>query len=465
VSPNTSRGGQSAAVGLLAAGVAAMGVALFWGFTVDDAWITARVAWRLATGQGYRFNTTGAGVDAVTPLGWVFLLVPFAGRSALDALLAARVLGAATWLAAAVWFGYRLRSAEKEPFYAVVLLASAPLGAWASAGMETGLVMALATLALGQSTLAAVAAATVAAWRPEMIPFCAVLGLRPVADGSKSVAWRFGPLALTLAFPAVVALLRHVAFGRAIPLAALAKPSDLQHGLRYCLGALLFLGPTWLLLGNGYKALSRQELITALGVAIHFATIVAVGGDWMPMWRLAVPVMPAALWVAACLHTHQRPLVNLLGLAGALGVSLVVGYGVGIPARHVYAARLELINRARPLLSGLRQVAALDVGWVGVAYPGEILDMAGVTDPRIARLVGGHTTKKIPNSWFDAMQPDGLVLLTAPGETLKTPWQETAFARVVENRVKAMPYWRSCAVSGTIDLSHTSQQYVVVRCP
>src|SRR5512140_3826188 len=77
---------------------AAVGVVLFWGFTVDDALVTARVAWRPANGQGYRFNASGRVVDAVTPLGWVYVLVPFAKGSPTAALTAARWLGAILWI-------------------------------------------------------------------------------------------------------------------------------------------------------------------------------------------------------------------------------------------------------------------------------------------------------------------------------------------------------------------------------
>ena len=44
-------------------------------------------------------------VDAVTPLGFAWLLAPFAKHGPLVALAYARVLGASAWLAAAAWLG------------------------------------------------------------------------------------------------------------------------------------------------------------------------------------------------------------------------------------------------------------------------------------------------------------------------------------------------------------------------
>ena len=448
-----------------AGAAAALGVAIFWGFTVDDAWITARVAWRIASGLGYRFNAGGPPVDAVTPLGWAYVLVPFAGRSPLGALQFARYSGAFTWILAAAWFGFNARRAGKNPYYAIGLFAAAPLGAWSSSGMETGIIIALCTLALSESLGATLAAALAAALRPELIPFCSILALRWIEPKKKTFRQNSGPLLLTLIFPIGVAIARNLAFGRSVPLSALAKPSDVMHGLRYGLGAFLFLGPTWLWLGPGWKALSRKECITALSVVVHLLTISLIGGDWMPLWRLALPAMPAALWVAACLQTSRRPIVNILGSSVAMAAAAFVSIQVGVPGRHVISARASLIDNARPLLRGSKRVVALDIGWLGAAYPGDIVDLAGVTDSRVAQLPGGHTSKRLQNSWFDSMQPDALVLLTAPGEAIQRPWTDTLFARNVENRIKAMPYWQDCSLRGQVDLQYTSQVYAVIRCP
>ena len=89
----------------LAALSAAVPMAWLWGFTVDDALISARVAHQLATGHGYRFNPSGSIVDAVTPLGWAPLLTPFAAHDPWDAMVAAKWLGAGAWLLAAGIFG------------------------------------------------------------------------------------------------------------------------------------------------------------------------------------------------------------------------------------------------------------------------------------------------------------------------------------------------------------------------
>ena len=451
----------------LAAGcgiAATLGVALFWGFTVDDALVTARVAWRIANGLGYRFNATGPVVDAVTPLGWVYFLVPFAKTSPLVALFAARCLGAALWIAAAAWCGFMLSRDGKRMNCATGLLMAAPFGAWASAGMETGLVVALCTVALGESWGATLAAAMAAALRPELLPFCMVLGIRQgycQVDRKASGAPRVGAI---IGLFACVAFVRHIVFGRVMPLAALAKPSDLEHGVRYACGALFLLGPTWPWLGPGWKQLDVKARWFAAAVVVHLLSVALAGGDWMPLWRLALPAMPAAFWVTSCLLSLRRSLLQNIGGVLAMVTIAYVGVAVGVPGRHVMQARLELIREVAPLLKGAKLVAGLDVGWLGVAARNDIMDLAGTTDPRIALIPGGHTTKKIPNSWFDSLKPDALVLLLAPGESVAPNWSESRFARGVENRVSALEYWQGCTVRGQVPLKFTRQFYIVVRC-
>jgi hypothetical protein len=441
-----------------------LGVVLFWGFTVDDALVSVRVAWRVANGQGYRFNAQGSVVDAVTPLGWVFVLVPFAKISPATAFLAARILGAIAWVSAAVHFGCAQHDERRSLSAQALLFAAAPLAAWSSSGMETGIVVALCTMALGRSNGAALAAGIAAALRPELMTFCGILGLRQLTGATCNRLRALTVVTLTFGPFIGVAFTRSWIFGTVLPLAALAKPSDLVHGTRYALGALLLAGPLWTWIGPGWKSLAGHSRWIAGAVVAHFGAVALVGGDWMPLWRLVVPSMPAALWVASDLRAARHGFWPNFSTCLALAVSAIVGLFVGAPARHVAQARNELVQRVEPLLAGTRLVAGLDVGWLGMATTANVMDLAGITDPRIARLAGGHTTKRIPNSLFESLEPDGAVLLSAPGETLKWPWWETQFARGAENRMRFLEYWRTCRVRGSVPLRQTTQFYLIVRC-
>jgi hypothetical protein len=71
--------------------------------------------------------------------------------------------------------------------------------------------------------------------------------------------------------------------------------------------------------------------------------------------------------------------------------------------------RLSLIEAARPMLAGAARVATIDVGWVGAATEADILDLAGATDPEVAALPGGHTSKAISGAFLTGRHPDQLV--------------------------------------------------------
>ena len=85
-----------------------------------------------------------------------------------------------------------------------------------------------------------------------------------------------------------------------------------------------------------------------------------------------------------------------------------------------------------PVLAPARVVAALDVGWVGAISDAHIVDLAGITDPSVASLPGGHTSKRIPPSFLRARRVDHLVMLLRPGSAANEPWPDSALRAQVE---------------------------------
>ncbi|HEY3252427.1 MAG TPA: hypothetical protein VGJ91_00710 [Polyangiaceae bacterium] len=421
-----------------------------WGFTVDDALITARVAAHLAQGLGPRFNPHGPVADAVTPLGYAQLLSLFArapgdgaAGDVLGTFAAAKVFGGLSWLAAAALLGRLIaavgtRAARFTPL--LLILVSAPLAAWAVSGMETGFVTLLTTLGLLGGVGGAGALGLAAALRPELIPFAWLLVLGQVRV-SRAAPWRIALLGVGAVLPTLlVALLRLSSFGRAVPLSFYAKPSDFAHGLRYALGAFAFTGLPWLLLAAPREFLRLPRAGQTLFVALiaHGAALVLCGGDWMALYRLAVPALPAAALAAAHLAEHARLAWTLARLALALSGALLLAVGLGPAARRVGAERAQLIAHARPVLARDPRIATLDVGWVGAASNADVIDLAGVTDPQVALFPGGHTSKRIPGPWLFARQPSAIVLLLARGTALETPFENSVFARAVEQRVATL---------------------------
>jgi hypothetical protein len=464
VPPQLAR--RRGALGLLLGVVAAAPAsAWLWGFTVDDALITGRVAAHVFRGIGHRFNPGGPVVDAVTPLGFAYALAPFSRGEPLVAMYFAKWLGVGAWLASAGWLGARITAEGGRGARFVVLLPlslCAPLAAWAVSGMETGIVVGLATAALLGQRLAPVAGALAAAWRPELIPWALTLASgRALASGRGSTGVARAA-AITAAGPVAVALVRLAVFGHAVPLAVWAKPSDFAHGAYYVAAALLWTGAPLLVSApvaiRRLDGESRAILVAALA---HCGALVLAGGDWMALFRLFVPVLPGLFLVGSRLVTVAAPWASALRALLATAVCATLLFDKGRVARAVGSQRLELVRRARPLLAPARRVAALDVGWVGAATSSDVVDLAGVTDESVARLPGGHTSKRLPPFFLEQRGVDTVVLLVE-GDVPRADLPRARWARAVEARVAREAADLGFVLRAVLEVRGTAQSYVVL---
>jgi hypothetical protein len=142
--------------------------------------------------------------------------------------------------------------------------------------------------------------------------------------------------------------------------------------------------------------------------------VIAVGGDWMPYARLMVPVAPSLALVFVDLGKVAHAASTGLRVLASLAVGLLVAYSAAPQGRHVDGDRRDLIAKARPLLVTSRVVASLDVGWVGAATDADVFDLAGVTDPAIATLRGGHTSKRVDPAMLLDRHVDTVVIYGQP---------------------------------------------------
>jgi len=455
---------------VLAGGLAAAVTFANRGFVVDDAYIPLAYARTLATGGGYRFSPGGPIADGVTPLPWAPLLVPVVAACQGDlnrALGVVRVLGALAFVAGIALLA-RALAQPKWMQNAPVLIAAAalPCTMHAVSGLEMPLFFLLAVIAASERRplYAAAAAGLAATLRPEFAPaalLAAAVSPWSSATGARGavLAVSSPPLAvprrrayavlLAAAPPAIVVALRLALFGHPVPLAVAAKPSDLSHGFLY-LAASMVVGalPAFLLdarglLGRGAAGAPDGRTLRALvTVLVHGVVVVFVGGDWMPFGRFFVPMVPSlvVLGTACMMHaggggdggpakTGDR--VSALFRA-ALAAFLVLAsqFGAGRGGRHVLADRLALIEQMTPVFATSTRVAALDVGWVSAAFPGRIVDLAGLTDPEIAVLGGGHTSKRVDLAMLDERQVDTLLFYGRPDARYGV-----LPARVVEQRL------------------------------
>lgn len=453
--PGARANAGSGRVGALAGALAVLpAMALLWGFTVDDALIPARYAHHLATGRGYVFNAGGPATDGVTPLGFAQLLAPFAGESARGALAFARALGLVLSVAGAAAIGWRVAGVRGSAWKwsgLVLLGASAPFAAWAGAGLETGTVAGLVAIGIAlrhgavAEPLGAILMGVAAGMRPELLPFAVIAGVPATASAPSSRSlvpgWPdLGRLALVIAPFVAVVVVRMIAFGRPTPLAALAKQTTSSAGLTYAAACFILTGPAALFSVWTWHKTSAYARWLLGAVGIHFVAIGLAGGDWMPLSRLAVAVLPAVALVAAEIAAAGSRVAHAL-IAAALALEVFVWTGPGWRSRRVMADRTSVMDQAAPVLRSSRVIASLDVGWVGAAAPdASVLDLAGVTDPIVAALPGGHTQKPIPDQLIADRKVDTIVMLVADDAEVEDEWTRTRFSRGVERWLALSPF-------------------------
>jgi hypothetical protein len=393
----------------LAAIVAAI---VMWGFTVDDALISIRYARHLVSGAGYRFDVGGPSTDGVTPLPWPFVLAPLARGGAFDVLVRVKVLGVALHAISAALLA-RVEAPARARVACVVLLAVClPFAAYGSSGMETPLATLLCTVAVvfAERRWAALVAGLAATIRPELAPWAVTIAC------SFALARRAPPRDVVVAFAlgvapfATCAIIRRLAFGRFAPLALMAKPSDVSHGLVYAGAALLACGLPLLLVTTTLRRVPAPAKVVAIAFGVHALAVIAAGGDSMAYARLFVPLVPSLLFV----HLHSANIASgpvfWLRSACAFGLATWIFAGPGWSGRHVMHDREDLVTRASPMIAGAKHIAAVDIGWISACTEADIVDLAGLTDPEFASLPGGHTSKRVDASMLLDRKVDLVIL-------------------------------------------------------
>jgi hypothetical protein len=394
-----------------AAGAIAAAIVM-WGFTVDDALISIRYARHLVSGIGYRFDAGGPSTDGVTPLPWPFLLGPIAWGGAFDVLVRAKVLGIALHAVSAALLA-RVDAPAKARVASIVLLAAClPFAAYGASGMETPVATLLCTIAVvfAERRWAALVAGLAATIRPELAPWAVTIACgfalarrAPPRDVVVAIALGSAPFV-------TCAIIRRIAFGRFAPLALMAKPSDVSHGLAYAGAAVLACGLPLLLVTTTLRRVPGPAKVVAIAFGVHVLAVIAAGGDSMAYARLFVPVVPSLLFV----HLHSANIacgpVFWLRSACAFGLAAWIFAGPGWSGRRVMADRADLAERARPIIASAHHVAAVDIGWPSACTESDIVDLAGLTDPEIAALPGGHTSKRVDASMLLDRKVDLVVL-------------------------------------------------------
>ncbi|MFO0671840.1 MAG: hypothetical protein U0235_19825 [Polyangiaceae bacterium] len=219
----------------------------------------------------------------------------------------------------------------------------------------------------------------------------------------------------------------------------LAKPSDLAHGLsqRVAAAGLAALGPVFAFACSPPRGPAVRARCLASGAA-HLVAVALAGGDWMPHARLVAPIVPSLALGAVLVDARASALGRALRAPGALGLGAWL-FGTEAPAgRRVVDERRVLAESARPLLASSRRVATVDIGWPSSVSEAAIVDLAGLTDPVVARLPGGHTSKRVDPALLLDRDPDALLFFargTSPADAV--------YLHMVEARLAASDVIRS----------------------
>lgn len=419
----------------------------------EDAYISFRFARHLADGHGLVWNIGEAPVEGFTNLLWT-LLAAAADRVGLEIARTMQLLGVAAG-AATLWLADRFAAGvfgldgAARTLPVLLLAASGPLATWSASGLETSLfaLLALATLyhlsrwlrtrAVGDLVASWAALMMATLTRPEGFLLAAVAGWMTLRGDApdrrhRPPAWAF--LVAFALFSIVLTALRMVYFGAPLPNTFFAKTGG--GGLQALRGAVYlgyfafhFLLPllpigvlAWSRAGKRHEGTRRLASVgLQLWCACYVLYVVAVGGDYMAMYRFLVPILPALYLLVGRASEgvlgaggsrprrparlrHVAALVVVAATAGTFVHSLPLeaelydkpprqhGTWRGVETERWHVCRLERLarffeERARDRAEdGFEaSLATRAIGILGFRTELPVYDFHGLVDARIAR--------------------------------------------------------------------------------
>jgi hypothetical protein len=408
----------------------------------DDAYIAMRYARNLAEGNGLVWNTDERPVEGYTCFLWVLLLA-FAGKLGGDMVLWSKIMGIAFAAAGILLTYYLPRHFWQESdsrlaglFAAFVLAFSPSYVYWAGSGMETSLFTMLILLSLFLITkeelspmhLVPLSLVLLLATltRPEGALFFTLSVLlvfvRTIRNDFRSCFIRLASVTLPFLLLFIPYFMwRYSYYGFLLPNTYYAKVGG--HGPGIAGGAeyaLRFLkNAPWIVvvpLSLVVLWRERARLYFVLATTVLYALYVAaVGGDWMPLYRFFVPILP---WLAMCLGLFAAWLLGRINArrqsaASKLAVVLVTFLALFVLNSHaLYRSAYRKTDATRQLNSRFvaigkylgenyspdTEAAVFPVGAISYYSDLKIIDMHGLSDVHIAHLDEPNYGESAPGS-------------------------------------------------------------------
>ncbi|MGQ9710723.1 MAG: hypothetical protein ACUVXE_09670, partial [Anaerolineae bacterium] len=404
-------------------------LSLYKGFIVDDAFITFRYVQNLTRGYGLVYNI-GERVEGYSNFLWILLLAPFAALG-IELVVAAKALGA---LLGALTLYLTWRAARQQidgPTLAPLFLAaSAPFAAWSMGGLETllftflvlcGGYIFLQEETRGRGYLSGLLFGLLSLTRPEGLIFLFVTIAFKTWQLYRSHTHpnQHDFVRLLLAGIVIVPyfLWRLTYYGYPLPNTVYAKslgfhPRAFLEGFVYLYQSIESIGGFFFLALPFLSTLTVAPLplpvsYWLLNIGAYTLFTVLGGGDWMPLQRFAVHILPP---VYLMLQAGMGALYRLWRFRWHRAVWTIlvvgqVGYLLGSSLEQRFVNGIgggPLIPEDTPVIAYIRQnahpgdtIAVTDAGLIAYRLPPEvrIIDMVGLTDAHIAhqpvRLPGG----------------------------------------------------------------------------
>ncbi len=442
-------------------------------FLIDDAFISFRYAKNWADGHGPVYNPgISAPVEGYSNFSWVALLTLGALAGASPVILSNVLSIAAATATVLLCYRFLTRRLELDGLssgLATLALAALPcFGVWATGGLETAL---FGLLLFGcwylltanpdhaevrRGALVGLLGIVLVLTRVEGFLWIAGLCLAAVVACRPSVPWK-----RLIIFVAVVAIgvlphlfWRHSFYGEWVANTVQAKSGfsslTLARGARsLATWGLLFLWPVLVLASPLLASTPRQRALGFSALVMASGTLVynlAVGGDWMPMFRFMAPASaffaillglglarlketPRVILGALALGFAVLPIFDISPIPRSLRESLYFrDFQIGYQSEWYRWATSDyntLRNtwRGRALASVLRGDESWTGGAIGATgyYSGiYIHDRNGLVNREVARReidagtgTAGHE-KRVPRAWFRDQSPTYYKIFVSP---------------------------------------------------
>lgn len=402
-------------------------------FTIDDSWISFRIARNWLEAGVLTYDLSRLPVEGMTNLLWTLLSAGWiAAWPDADPEIVARTLGVICYLASIVLLAriaYREslnlggNGMQAAAFTIGLCAVSTSLAYHSASGLETAFWGFLYVASLERyglalrgdrraALVAGVLLGLLAMTRPEGVAVGALLcGFMLLVSPHRNAIWAIAPFAILVG---AMEWFRFTTYGEWVPNTFYAKPPTSTLGLPYArdfwVYALGIFGPI-AMLPLWKRATPFLRAVACVAVFVLLGAVWS-GGDWMPGFRrLTLGILSFYLLIGVGVSLSQAKLRTAAWIAVA---TVVMGNAAAVSQitwslfnRDVFDQLGKIANQT----PGVDEVALTDIGLFGWRFRGSIFDLAGLTDRHLAHLHSEQGKHVWDEAYFKSRSPDLVFVL------------------------------------------------------